>query len=267
MESRGNENRERRRTGFESRQEELGHHAKSLLQLARDKYGRADVTVSDALDLATREDDDIEGLRRAIAIEIKGEPEAMLEGKTSTTAATSTVELSPEQAWLNAFKTRFDALPDLHKGIEWSEVEKSLQADPESMGKLQLLDEKGHEMNVFRAKNDGEIQFRTAQTDVTKIAPEHRTIMYDKKAQTDYPRYGVNGNAEDIAASMGVELADKELYEQFRVKNGWVWLKTDAATRKAGAAFYGSNSGIHGNYAYNRAVYCSFCAALRVKKA
>ena len=47
------------------------------------------------------------------------------------------------------------------------------------MRKLQALDEKGHEMNVFGEKN-GEIQFRSAQTDVTKIAPEHRTIMFDK---------------------------------------------------------------------------------------
>lgn len=49
------------------------------------------------------------------------------------------------------------------------------------MRKLQTLDEAGFEMNVFRSKNDGEIQFRTAQTDVTKIAAQYRTIMYDQK--------------------------------------------------------------------------------------
>ena len=91
-------------------------------------------------------------------------------------------ELSPEQqeqAWLGAFKPALMRSPQLHKGIEWTDVEKSLKADPEAMRKLQALDEKGHEMNVFGEKN-GEIQFRSAQTDVTKIAPEHRTIMFDK---------------------------------------------------------------------------------------
>ncbi len=175
--------------------------------------------------------------------------------------------LSPESLWLGEFKTRFDSRPDLHPDIEWADVEKSLKADPESIGKLQVLDEAGFEMNVFRAKNDGEIQFRTAQTDVTKIAAKYRTIMYDEKAQTDYPQYHANGNAVSIAASMGVELADGELYEQLRVQKGWVWLKTDASSRKAGVAFCGVSFGFHryfANYPYDLG---SFCAALRVKKA
>lgn len=174
-------------------------------------------------------------------------------------------EVAPEQAWLREFKARFDALPELHKGVQWADVVKTLKANPDAEGKLKTLDENGFEMNVFGEKN-GEIVFRTAQTDVTQIAAKYRTIMYDQKAQTDYPEYQVNGNAEEIAASMGVELADRELYEQFRIQNGWVWLKTDAATRKAGYAFDGLNLGVFQYYANDHNVYGSFCAALRVKK-
>lgn len=177
-------------------------------------------------------------------------------------------ELSPEEItkYLGEFKVRFDALPGLHKGVKWVDVEKSLKADPESMKKLMALDEKGHEMNVFGEKN-GEIQFRSAQTDVTKIAAEHRTIMYDKKAQTDYPDYRTNGNAENIVKSMGIELADSELYQRFIIEKGWVWLKTDVDTRKPGNAFYGYNNGVYKCYADFRSDDGSFCASLRVKKA
>ncbi len=171
-----------------------------------------------------------------------------------------------QKAELKLLKANFDSLPDLHEGIKWEEVEKALIASPDAINKLMALDEKGHEMTVFGEKN-GEIQFRSAQTDVTKIAEEHRTIMYDKKAQTDYPHFNVNGNTEDLAKSMGVELADEELYEKLRVKNGRVWLKTDAATRKTGYAFNGSYDGISKKFANYRNVIGSFCAALRVKKA
>lgn len=180
--------------------------------------------------------------------------------------AAPSIERSPQEKWLGEFKTRFDALPQLHQGVQWTDVEKTLEADQEAMRKLQLLDEAGFKMNVFGEKN-GEIQFRTAQTDVTKITSKYRTIMADKKAQTDYPQYNVNGNAEEIAAAMGVEVADQELYEQFRVQNGWVWLKTDATTRKTGDAFYGAYNGIIKRYARNPYDDGSFCAALRVKKA
>lgn len=179
---------------------------------------------------------------------------------------TTTVELSLEQKWFDVFKTRFDSFPHLHEGVQWSDVEKTLKADRKAMGKLQLLDEAGFEMNVFGEKN-GEIIFRTAQTDVTKIASKYRTIMADKKAQIDYPQYSVHGNAEEIAAFLGVEVADSDLYKQYRVQNGWVWLKTDEATRKTGTAFFGNRDGIYGYSADFLIASGSFCAALRVKKA
>lgn len=180
-------------------------------------------------------------------------------------------EGSPEQQWLGAFKARFDALPELHPDVEWAEVEKSLMADPEAMRKLQVLDEVGFEMNVFRSKNDGEIQFRTAQTDVTKIDPKYRTIVYDKEAQKEvekYPAYrdSMNGNAEKFVEDIGIELADPELYEQLRVKKGSLWLKTDAATREIGKAFDGSYE-VAERMVHSRYNNTSFCAALRVKKA
>ena len=63
---------QKRRTEFDSIDEKLAYDAGNLIQLARNLYGNEHVvTVRDALDLATRQDDDIEGLRRAIAVQVK----------------------------------------------------------------------------------------------------------------------------------------------------------------------------------------------------
>ena len=49
--------------------------------------------------------------------------------------------------------------------------------------------------------------------------------------------------------------------------NGWAWLKTDAATRKSGNAFFGSYNGINKRDAFSPDDAGSFRASLRVKKA
>jgi len=169
-------------------------------------------------------------------------------------AKDTTKELAPEQAektWLGEFKTRFDALSELHKGIQWADVEKSLKADPESMAKLQALDAKGHAMNVF-GEEKGEFIFASAWDKFEQVAPDHRNITYDLEGQklAEEQGYKPNGNAVSIIAKiMGVKedeagsyLADPEFHEQLRkaiAVDGWAWLKTDAATRKAGFALSG----------------------------
>lgn len=182
--------------------------------------------------------------------------------------------------FLDILKTHFDALPQLHKGIQWTDVEKSLKADPESMRKLQTLDEKGHAMNVFGEEN-GEFVFASAWDNYEQVAPDHKNIAYDTEGQklAEKQGYTPNGNAVSIIAKiMGVKedeasnyLADPKFHEQLREAidvNGWAWLKTDAATRKTGNAFDGDRDGI---FKFRAGSYSdaggSFRAALRVKKA
>lgn len=178
-------------------------------------------------------------------------------------------ELSPEQinAYLAEFSGRFEDMPQLHRGIKWQEIESSLRADTESIKKLMKLDAANFKMNVFHSKNKAEIIFRMAQLDVSKIDLKYRIIMADKQAQIDYPEYKVNGNAEKIAESLGVEVADPELYEQLKLERGWVWLKTDAQTRESGHAFRGRDDGLCKAYPDVSYDLGSFCPALRVKKA
>jgi hypothetical protein len=115
-------------------------------------------------------------------------------------------ELSPEQVeakWLDDFKSRFEALPELHKGIQWADVERSLKADPEAMRKLQALDEKGHAMNVF-GEEKGEFIFASGWDNYEEVAAEHKNITYDLEGQklAEKSGYKPNGNAVDIAKEL-----------------------------------------------------------------
>lgn len=200
-------------------------------------------------------------------------------------AGQSEAGLSPEQKqeqWLGAFRERFNRLSALHEGITFTDVEKSLKADPESMRRVQALDEKGHEMNVFGFdKENNEFIFASAWNNYESIAADHRTITYDPAGQklAKDNGYHPNGNAISIIAKiMGCEekdagkyLANRELHNQLRAAlgndiNGWAWLQTDDARRKTGYALYGHNGGVGLNVAYGHGGLGSFRAALRVKR-
>jgi hypothetical protein len=180
---------------------------------------------------------------------------------------------------LEGLQTRFDEMPQLHKGIKWADVEKALLAAPEMLNKLAAFDEKGHEMNVFGEEN-GEFVIASAWTDVEMVAEDHRNICFDAEGQTIAEENGEepNGNAVDIIAKiMGVKedeardyLADQKFYKKLRKLvrlRDWAWLKTDAATRKFGGAFFGVCDGVFQCAAQSHFELGSFCAALRVKKA
>ncbi|MDP2642407.1 MAG: DUF4256 domain-containing protein [Candidatus Peregrinibacteria bacterium] len=211
-------------------------------------------------------------LKDAVSTDTTAEGQASEQiGSTTIPAVARKPELTPEQQWFGEFKARFDALPQLHKGVQWADVEKSLKADPEQLRKLQTLDEKGHDMNVFGEEN-GEFVFASGWSDYNKVSSDHRNIAYDLEGQklAESQGYKPTGNAVDIAVSMGADVADPKFHEQLRREvavNGWAWLKTDATTRKAGLAFHGYAYGFHRFSANRHSDNGSFRAALRVKKA
>lgn len=74
------EEEQKRRTEFASPQEKLDYDAEGLIALARKTYRRYLVTVAEALELRSRKnpesgaDEDVEGLRQAIAVKLKSQP-------------------------------------------------------------------------------------------------------------------------------------------------------------------------------------------------
>ena len=67
----GFEGEQKRRTEFESLDEKLSYDADNLIALAKERYRKEIVTVGEVVDLATRGEDNVNELRRAVAIKIK----------------------------------------------------------------------------------------------------------------------------------------------------------------------------------------------------
>ncbi len=229
-------------------------------------------------------DEEVKRLADKIMIAIKAILKAYAETGVSFREATQKghgLELSPEEIdeYLEGFKKRFEAFPKLHPGIKWVDVEKALRADPESMVKLRAFDKKGHKMNVF-GKEDGEFVFVSAWNNPGQLSKGHINVCFDAEGQkmAEKKGYKTNGNAVSIiAAIMGVNekearnyLADPKFHEQLinAVEvNGWAWLKTYDAIRKAGYAVLGLRNGCNKYNVIGHSGDGSFRALLRVKKA
>lgn len=171
--------------------------------------------------------------------------------------------------WLGDFKTRFKALPQLHQGIEWEDVERSLDANPEFKAKIIKLDFKGHKMNVFGERN-GELIFVSGWDDVRRVSFDHRNVVYDKSAQADKDAYGSSGNAVDIAESLGGNLAYPE-FNRYLTESGvkilgWAYFRTHEITRKDKRASVGDARGINDIPATTHSNNGSFRVELRLKK-
>jgi len=67
----GFEGKQKRRTEFDSAEEKLAYDADGLIALAKKTYSKKIVTVNEAFDLRSRQDDNPENLRLAIAIKLK----------------------------------------------------------------------------------------------------------------------------------------------------------------------------------------------------
>lgn len=67
----GFEGEQKRRTEFESLDEKLSYDADGLIALAKKTYKKGIVTVGEVVDLATRSEDNVNNLRRAVAIKLK----------------------------------------------------------------------------------------------------------------------------------------------------------------------------------------------------
>ena len=122
----GHEGPQKRRTEFASPEEKLEYDANNLIALAKDRLGKDKVSVRDALDFATKDDDNLEDLRKAIAIKLKKKsPDAV-----EAAPAEAEKELSPEQktGFFATLEKRITNQQERYKDIQWPSVKNALEA-------------------------------------------------------------------------------------------------------------------------------------------
>lgn len=152
-------------------------------------------------------------------------------------------ELLPTQreALLKTLKARFEKNMSRHKGLEWAKVQTRLEANPEKLWSLHVMEETGGEPDVIGhdAKTD-EYTF----CDCSAESPKgRRSVCYDREALESRKEHKPQDSAMDMAAAMGIEILSEDEYralqqlEAFDLKTS-SWVKTPAAIRKLGGALF-----------------------------
>lgn len=152
-------------------------------------------------------------------------------------------KLTSEQrkSLLNTLKARFEKNMNRHKNLDWAQVQARLDADPDKLWSLSEMERTGGEPDVvdLDAKS-GEYIFYdcSAESPVGR-----RSLCYDREGLDSRKENKPQGNAEEMAASIGIEMLDEEQYRslqklgKFDAKTS-SWLKTPSDIRDLGGALF-----------------------------
>lgn len=152
-------------------------------------------------------------------------------------------ELSPKQReeLLGILKTRFEKNIIRHKGIEWANVQKKLEANPDKLWSLNEMETTEGEPDVVAFdKKTGEYVFYDCSAESPK---GRRSFCYDREALDARKEHKPKNNVIELAAAMGIELLTEEQYRElqqlgkFDTKTS-SWVKTPSKIREHGGAIF-----------------------------
>lgn len=151
--------------------------------------------------------------------------------------------LSPEQqeALLKLLKARFEKNGNRHQGIDWSNVQAKLLANPEKLWSLEEMEATNGEPDVIGYdEQTDEYIF----CDCSAESPKgRRSFCYDHQALASRKEHKPANSVVNAANEMGIELLTEEEYRalqqlgQFDLKTS-SWVKTPADIRELGGAIF-----------------------------
>jgi hypothetical protein len=160
----------------------------------------------------------------------------------SRTTTKKKLSAEEREKLLKTLKARFEKNSSRHKGITWDKVLAKLDASPQKLWSLSIMEETDGEPDVVGFdKKTGEYIFMDCSAESPK---GRRSICYDDEALESRKEHKPADSAMEMAASMGVEMLDEEQYRElqqlghFDTKTS-SWLKTPDAIRKLGGAIFG----------------------------
>lgn len=155
----------------------------------------------------------------------------------------TTKQLSADQreALLALLKKRFEKNMPRHKGLEWEAIQAKLEASPNKLYSLDLMEETGGEPDVIGFdEKTGEYLF----CDCAPESPKgRRSICYDHEALESRKENKPKDSALKMATEMGVKILTEDQYRQlqqlgrFDTKTS-SWVSTPSDIRKLGGAVF-----------------------------
>ena len=138
-------------------------------------------------------------------------------------------------------KARFENNMSRHPGLEWSQVQARLDANPDKLSSLNEMERTGGEPDVVgQDQQTGEYIFY----DCSAESPQgRRSLCYDREALNARKEHKPNSSAIDMAAAMGIEILTEEHYRALQTLGKFdqktsSWVKTPADIRKRGGAIF-----------------------------
>jgi hypothetical protein len=153
--------------------------------------------------------------------------------------------LSPEigKELVNILKVRFEKNMNLHKNINWANVQEKLISE-ELANKLWTLNEMektGGEPDVIGYDKETD---QYIFCDCSAESPKgRRSVCYDREALESRKEHKPRNSATDMAAEMGIELLTEEQYRELQKLGNFdtktsSWVKTPTEIRKLGGAIF-----------------------------
>lgn len=154
--------------------------------------------------------------------------------------------LSTEQAkeLLQSLQNRFEENMNRHKGLNWENIQKKLQANNEKLKTLVAMERTEGEPDVIDYDQATDTYIFC---DCSAESPANRrSICYDQAGEDQRIKKGIHpgGNAIELAKAMGAELMNEEQYRklqevgEFDTKTS-SWLQTPDDIRELGGAIFG----------------------------
>jgi hypothetical protein len=142
---------------------------------------------------------------------------------------------------LDILQARFERHASRHRGLEWSPVRARLAAAPEKLRSLHEMERTGGEPDVVgRDESTGAFLFVDCSAE---SPPGRRSLCYDRAAWEARKQHRPAGNAEEMAAAMGVEILTEAEYRKLQElgeldTKSSSWVKTPPAIRRLGGALF-----------------------------
>jgi len=152
-------------------------------------------------------------------------------------------QLSAEQQeeLIKTLKTRFEKNPNRHKNIQWEDVQKKLESNPEKLWSLNEMERTEGEPDVVSFdENTKEYLFFDCSAESPK---GRRSFCYDRKALDSRKENKPKNSVIDLADEFGIEILDEEQYRELQTLGNFdlktsSWVKTPEDIRKLGGAVF-----------------------------
>ncbi|WP_027384957.1 DUF4256 domain-containing protein [Epilithonimonas caeni] len=148
---------------------------------------------------------------------------------------------SEQQELIKTLKTRFEKNLNRHENIQWKDVQKKLESNPEKLWSLSEMEKTEGEPDVvgYDKKTD-EYLF----IDCSLESPKgRRSLCYDRDALNSRKENKPTNSAVDLANEIGIEILDEKQYRELQSLGNFdlktsSWVKTPDEIRKLGGAIF-----------------------------